>query len=573
MQLEHPVRSAHDYDVAICGGGLAGLTLARQLKLQIPDISIAVLDKLSRPLPAAAFKVGESTTEAGAYYLSDILQLKEYLAQHHLYKLGFRFFFGDATGPFHQRPEFGLTRFPVVPSFNVDRGILENDLRRFNEEAGIAMLEGCAVQDIVLKNGDGRHEIIYKNGEQGREGKVKSRWVIDATGRRRLLQKKLKLTKDLGRKCSAVWFRLSGRIDVSDLVPAEVESWHKRVPDNIRYYSTNHLMGRGYWVWIIPLPSNSTSIGIDAIEDIHPFAGFNTHKAAMQWLKKYEPALAALIQDREPMDFMCMRDYTYSSRQVFSSERWACVGEAGIFADPLYAPGTDLIGISNSMAADIIRLDFEGKLTPNIVTNYNWSVIALNEALARNIQVGYPLFGNAAVMAAKIIWDTAAGWALLAPQIYNSIFIDAEKSAKIRKAKASYFLLAQTIHRLFVEWEAKSSGRGTFEFIDFLKISLLLDLRNRNLHGCKSAQELVDDHIYNMERIEEMAQAIFLLAVEDVMPECLHHFQEPIWLNAWAISINQEKWQADGLFQPATPRRDLNGIRQQLRPLFRFEQH
>ena len=66
------------------------------------------------------------------------------------------------------------------------------------------MLEGCAVKDIVLKNGEGRHEIIYKNGAQGREGKVKSRWVIDAMGRRRLLQKKLKLTKELGRKCSAV---------------------------------------------------------------------------------------------------------------------------------------------------------------------------------------------------------------------------------------------------------------------------------------------------------------------------------------------------------------------------------
>jgi flavin-dependent dehydrogenase len=31
------------YDVAICGSGLAGLTLARQLKLNMPDISIVFL--------------------------------------------------------------------------------------------------------------------------------------------------------------------------------------------------------------------------------------------------------------------------------------------------------------------------------------------------------------------------------------------------------------------------------------------------------------------------------------------------------------------------------------------------
>lgn len=251
-----------NYDVAICGGGLAGLTLARQLKLQMPDMTIAVLDKLKRPIPAAAFKVGESTTEAGAYYLAETLGLREYLGQKHFYKLGFRFFLGDAAGPFQERPEFGLTRFPVVPSFNVDRGILESDLRQLNEEAGVAMLEGCAVQDIELANGNGGHEISYINGDNRGVQKIKSRWVVDATGRRRLLQKKLKLHKSFGKKCSAVWFRLQGRIDVENLVPEGVESWHRRVPDNMRYFSTNHLMGRGYWVWIIPLPPKTSIFAI-----------------------------------------------------------------------------------------------------------------------------------------------------------------------------------------------------------------------------------------------------------------------------------------------------------------------
>src|SRR2546423_15288163 len=49
------------YDVAILGGGLAGLTLAIQLKRQRPDTSVAVLEKRDGPAPLAAFKVGEST--------------------------------------------------------------------------------------------------------------------------------------------------------------------------------------------------------------------------------------------------------------------------------------------------------------------------------------------------------------------------------------------------------------------------------------------------------------------------------------------------------------------------------
>ena len=57
-----------EYDLIICGGGLAGLTLARQLALRGDDMSVLVLDLLERPLPTAAFKVGESTVETGAYY-------------------------------------------------------------------------------------------------------------------------------------------------------------------------------------------------------------------------------------------------------------------------------------------------------------------------------------------------------------------------------------------------------------------------------------------------------------------------------------------------------------------------
>ena len=196
----------------ICGGGLAGLTLARQLNLQMPDLSVVVIEQIDRPLPTAAFKVGESTTEAGAHYLAETLQLKEYLGEHHLYKLGFRFFFGDAEGPFHERPEFGLSDFPVVTSFNIDRGILENDLRRFNAKSGIACLEGCTVRHINLAADGARHQVTFRNSADGHVGALSARWVIDATGRRRLLQRQLNLTKPFGKNCCAAWFRVEGRI-------------------------------------------------------------------------------------------------------------------------------------------------------------------------------------------------------------------------------------------------------------------------------------------------------------------------------------------------------------------------
>ena len=44
----------NDYDVAIIGGGLAGLTLAAQLQQENEDLSIAVLERSTLPPPAAA---------------------------------------------------------------------------------------------------------------------------------------------------------------------------------------------------------------------------------------------------------------------------------------------------------------------------------------------------------------------------------------------------------------------------------------------------------------------------------------------------------------------------------------
>jgi 2-polyprenyl-6-methoxyphenol hydroxylase-like FAD-dependent oxidoreductase len=39
-----------NHDVLICGAGLAGLTLARQLKLELPKLSVAIIDRLPPPV-------------------------------------------------------------------------------------------------------------------------------------------------------------------------------------------------------------------------------------------------------------------------------------------------------------------------------------------------------------------------------------------------------------------------------------------------------------------------------------------------------------------------------------------
>ena len=66
-------RPAERYDVAILGGGLAGLAGSLQIKLARPQTSVFVADSRPGDAPEAAFKVGESTVEVSSRYLRDVL--------------------------------------------------------------------------------------------------------------------------------------------------------------------------------------------------------------------------------------------------------------------------------------------------------------------------------------------------------------------------------------------------------------------------------------------------------------------------------------------------------------------
>jgi flavin-dependent dehydrogenase len=560
------------YDVVICGAGLAGLTLARQLKLTMNDISVLLLDRQTRPLPAGAFKVGESTNEVAAYYFSEVLHLSEYLEDNHLRKLGLRYFFGGGRRPFEHRPEFGLSQFPPVYTYQLDRGILENDLRMFNLDAGIEMIEDCFVEDIVLSQNHEPHNVRFCRNDRAMARSVKGRWVIDAMGRRCFLQRKLGLTRKTSEKFSAAWFRIQGRIDVDDFVQPAETWWHDRVPAKNRYYSTVHLMGDGYWVWLIPLSSGCTSIGIVTDERIHCFSKYNTIERAYSWLEEHEPAVFHEIEAQRPVDFLLMRNYSYASHKVLSEQRWACVGEAGVFSDPFYSPGSDQIGFANSLTTEAIRLDMSGKLGAELIDHADWFCLSYNEFVTEIIHAGYPFFGNALVMGMKLIWDFTAGWAFSGPLIFNSILLNLDTAEEIRKTTGKFVSLSSRIQGLFVDWANKTLNSASFGFIDYLTISFLRDLRLRNLKANKTQDELIEDHLASINIMEELAQVVFLLALEDTMPDVLTSIRQREWLNAWGISLDPGRWESDRLFHPRSAPRDLTTIDEQIRRLIRFKQ-
>ena len=441
------------YDVVITGGGLAGLTLALQLKRLKPGISILILEKRKETASAATHKVGESFSELAAYYFREVLGLKDYLCQRQLRKFGFRYFFSpEYADDITKRVELGSRIFNPFPSHQVDRGHLENDMVQVCEEQGVEIPLGARVTNIELsKNG---HCIQFD--KDGKALHAIARWMVDASGRSSLLRRKLKLEKEINHNINAAWFRFDVKIDIDYW--SENPDWRNFVDPGLRRLATNHLVGEGYWVWFIPLLDGRTSVGIVADPRYHPFSEFNNFDKAMNWLARHEPHAARMLAPHwsKKMDFKVMKDFAYDSKQFFSSEKWALAGEAAAFLDPLYSPGYDFIALSNTWISDLIVRDTSGEDVAFRILLYDHAYKQLVSGWASIYIDMYGLLGNTQVMLMKIIWDWATYWAVPIPLFVNKGYIDIgimKQYASTNKSIGRRFaLLNERMQQLFLKW-------------------------------------------------------------------------------------------------------------------------
>jgi 2-polyprenyl-6-methoxyphenol hydroxylase-like FAD-dependent oxidoreductase len=518
-------------------------------------------------LPDAAFKVGESTIETGACYYGQTLRLADYLRREHLEKLGLRYFYKGTEGNdrLALRPEYGARRFLPAHSYQLDRGKLENHLRDRVEQAGVQLREGARVKDIRL-NPEGDHVVSWQIGEESYEAPC--RWVVDAMGRRRYLQYKLGLDKESAGIFNSVWFRVRGKLRIGDLVPPEETAWHARAEED-RWHSTNHLMGPGYWVWLIPLGPDNTSVGIVASEALHPFSTYNTYEKALEWLEANEPLVAGDARKYELLDFLKLKNYSYSSKQAFSAERWSCVGEAAGFADPYYSVGSNMIAFANGFTVKMIAMDRSGELTGDYVAYANRFFLTLLDALTDTIHRAYPFLDKAPVMALKTIWDYYIGWATTDPQYYDEVYLYPRQAAAVSGLISPIILTQARMMRLFEDW-AQHESHYTFDYIDYIDdLPTLKELHVRTLPPRSNDFRRFTTHLRQaVDRIEELAIVIFHLAVRDVCPEKLSRFEANPWINTAAIGLDPSKWEEDGLFSPRTQPRDLSLLRNEIGRLF-----
>jgi flavin-dependent dehydrogenase len=494
-----------DYDVVILGGGFAGSTLAIQIKKQAPETSLLIIEKATYPVAEAAHKVGESSVEIGSHYLENILGLS-HLLEKELPKLGLRFFYSDDNNlDIAARMELGPRDFPVAKSYQIDRGRFENALVAECKSLGIDFLQGARVQDVSLGQCD--HQVSYV--VQGQRQTVNCKWTVDASGRYSVLKRKLKLSKAATHNVNAAWFRIDHQIDIDDW--SSEAHWNQRVKAS-RRFSTNHLMGKGYWVWLIPLSSGATSIGIVADAKLHPFKSINSFENARKWLSLHEPQCADVVaQYRHKLqDFRALKHYSHNCKKMFSADGWCLTGDAGVFIDPFYSPGNDFIAINNSFICEMLLKQLRGgNISTDVVAFENqFRIIFL--AFLPTYQDQYPIMGHAKVMSIKVLWDFVMYWGSIGLLFFTNKLTDLEFMATAKIVLLDFYRLNIEMQELFRTWAEKDDFKLHLanRFLDYTEIDYIFQANKNLLPQLKEGQVLVKLQD-NLESLRSLANEIY----------------------------------------------------------------
>jgi flavin-dependent dehydrogenase len=339
------------WDAIVIGGALSGAATATLLLRRNPKWRILILERSER----FTRRVGESTVEISAYFLGRVLGLTDHLVQHHLVKQGMRFWFSNGqAGSLAECSETGPAYNVRLPGYQVDRAVLDEEVLQRVVAAGAELRRPVKVTDVILREG-GQQQVTWTDAA-GTSVQGQARWLIDASGFAAVLARKqgwLKLNE--AHPIAACWGRWQGvKSWDSRELREKFPAWADRT-QAVRLTATNHVVGRGWWSWWIPLRGGDMSVGVvydQRMVELPP--GENLGERLRAFLMQH-PAAREIFADAKvaPGDMHYRSNCAYASTRM-AGNGYVLVGDAAAFLDPFYSPGMDWISFTATGAADLV---------------------------------------------------------------------------------------------------------------------------------------------------------------------------------------------------------------------------
>jgi flavin-dependent dehydrogenase len=378
-------------DVLVMGGGATGQLAAAYLRMRFPDLKISVVEGPHKNRPI----VGESFVEITIDFLLE-LGLGSYLIEHHFPKYGLTYYFK----PQIDRPEdrtYVVDETPTVPpllSFQINRFTFDREVRRRNIENNVEMIDGTVAGIALGKDGE-PHRLTVRDATD-REYVVQARWLIDATGRNRVLAKLLQLNDKVMEQKDVFWFRLA---NFNPEILSRIHAVKKENRAFVPYFATHHFFGKGNWIWLIPMraPDNSPfiSIGITYRKDVYPHGEVRTMEQFLECVGREHEMIVELVRSGTVADTNFYGSYMWECRQHYSPDRWYIIGDAGNTVDPLYSVGMALSSVQIRQIAAVIQRELAGHDCREFTMDLDTAISSFHHSLTRDTTRLYECMGDA----------------------------------------------------------------------------------------------------------------------------------------------------------------------------------
>ncbi|HEX6903135.1 MAG TPA: lycopene cyclase family protein, partial [Thermoanaerobaculia bacterium] len=519
---------SRDVDVLIIGAGLAGLTLARHLLLEKPDINILMIDRQAE-IPSPKQKVGEATVQVSGYYYSRVLEMEEHLLREHFLKYNLRFYWKTQRGGdvWEDLSQSYIRKISNIATYQLDRNKFEGAVLEKNRESPNFELIHPTTNlqvDLAESADEGPHAFRFEAG--GREISGRAGWVVDASGRGRFLVRREKLDRPSPIRHGSSFLWVDGLLDpekITNLDRKRVRVRRERgtLGHFPTFLATNHYCGEGYWFWEIPL-HGKTSLGLVFDSANVAFKDVSSPEKLVEWICREYPLFARDLPNRKILYHSGLTSFALDNGQMLSPARWALCGEACRFTDPLYSPGGDLISTYNTLITDAILTSGQSELEAKI-RFYEPLARAIYEAYVPSFAVSYNTLGDQECFSLRYVWELTIYFAFYVFPFINDLHTNQSFLPGFLRRFSQLGPINQGMHRVLADYYRWKKENVVLEapepvFFDFMEVGALASSELTFYKvgvGLDEARQVLDEQLENLRDLARWTIAQVTAAVLD----------------------------------------------------------